>query len=307
MPRKSPNRIDIDRFRVPAGGKRFRLKDVDPASKHGLPDRERAESEMAADVARIDVLQETMYAQGKHGLLCVFQALDCGGKDGTIRKVFGAVDPIGIVSTSFKTPSAVELAHDYLWRAHKAVPPRGFLGIFNRSHYEECLVVRVHPEILAKQKLPPKLVTKDIWRDRFEDISAMERYLARNGIVILKFFLNVSKEEQRERFLERLEDPAKNWKFSLADIGERKLWDKYQAAYQDLIRHTSTKHAPWHIVPADHKWFARVVIGSAIVSALDKLDLNFPKVDKADRGEFKQVREALLAEEKGAAKVGKAK
>ena len=183
-----------------------------------------------------------------------------------------------------------------------ALPERGRIGIFNRSHYEECLVVRVHPEILAKQKIPPKLVTKDIWRDRFEDISAMERYVARNGTVILKFFLNVSREEQRERFLERLEDPAKNWKFSLADIGERKLWDKYQAAYQDLIRHTSTKHAPWHIVPADHKWFARVVIGSAIVAALDRLDLHFPKVDKADRGEFKQVREALLAEEKGGAK-----
>ena len=180
-----------------------------------------------------------------------------------------------------------------------ALPERGRIGIFNRSHYEECLVVRVHPEILAKQKIPPKLVTKDIWRDRFEDISAMERYVARNGTVILKFFLNVSREEQRERFLERLEDPAKNWKFSLADIGERKLWDKYQAAYQDLIRHTSTKHAPWHIVPADHKWFARVVIGSAIVAALDRLDLHFPKVDKADRSEFKQVREALLAEEKG--------
>jgi polyphosphate kinase 2 (PPK2 family) len=178
------------------------------------------------------------------------------------------------------------------------LPERGHIGIFNRSHYEECLVVRVHPEILAKQKLPSKLVTKDIWQDRFEDISGMERHLARNGTVILKFFLNVSKEEQRERFLDRLEEPAKNWKFSMADIGERKLWDKYQAAYQDVIRHTSTKHAPWIVVPADHKWFARVVIGSSIVAALDKLDLQFPEVDKADRSEFKQVREALEAEEK---------
>ena len=184
-----------------------------------------------------------------------------------------------------------------------ALPERGRIGIFNRSYYEECLVVRVHPEILAKQKIPRQLVTKDIWQDRFEDISAMERYLARNGTVILKFFLNVSKEEQRERFLERLEEPAKNWKFSMADIGERRLWDKYQAAYQDLIRHTSTRAAPWIVVPADHKWFARVVIGSSIVSALDKLDLHFPGVDKADRSEFKQVREALLKEEKG----GKAK
>jgi polyphosphate kinase 2 (PPK2 family) len=183
-----------------------------------------------------------------------------------------------------------------------ALPERGRIGIFNRSYYEECLVVRVHPEILAKQKIPQRLVTKDIWKERFEDISAMERYLTRNGTVILKFFLNVSKEEQRERFLERLEEPAKNWKFSMADIGERKLWAKYQAAYQDMIHHTASKQAPWIVVPADHKWFARVVIGSSIVAALDKLDLQFPKVDKADRSEFKQVREALLAEGKGAKK-----
>jgi len=188
-----------------------------------------------------------------------------------------------------------------MWRHVVALPQRGRIGIFNRSYYEECLVPRVHREILAKQKLPAKRVTRNIWRERFEDISAFERYLSRNGTVILKFFLNVSREEQRERFLERLEDPAKNWKFSMADIGERGLWAKYQAAYQELIRHTSTKQAPWHIVPADHKWFARVVIGSAIVSALDRLDLHFPKVDKADRSEFAKVREALLAEGKGKA------
>ena len=180
-----------------------------------------------------------------------------------------------------------------------ALPERGRIGIFNRSYYEECLVVRVHPDILAKEKLPPRLVTKNIWRERFEDISAMERYLARNGTVILKFFLNVSREEQRARFLDRLEQPAKNWKFSKADIAERALWPKYQAAYQEVIRHTSTRLAPWHVVPADHKWFARVVIGSTIVAALDKLDLRFPSVDKADRSEFKLVREALLAEGKG--------
>jgi polyphosphate kinase 2 (PPK2 family) len=183
-----------------------------------------------------------------------------------------------------------------------ALPERGRIGIFNRSYYEECLVVRVHPEILAKQKIPPKLVIRNIWRERFEDISAVERYLARNGTVILKFFLNVSKQEQRQRFLDRLEEPSKNWKFAMSDISERALWDKYQAAYQEVIRHTSTKAAPWHIVPADHKWFARVVIGSTIVAALDKLDLHFPKVDKAERSEFKQVREALLAEGKGGAK-----
>jgi PPK2 family polyphosphate:nucleotide phosphotransferase len=213
--------------------------------------------------------------------------------------VFEGVNPQGCEVTAFKVPSTKELDHDFLWRSMVALPERGRIGIFNRSYYEECLVVRVHPEILAKQKIPQKLVTKDIWKERFEDISAMERYLARNGTVILKFFLNVSKEEQRERFLERLEDPAKNWKFSLADIGERKLWAKYQAAYQDMIHHTASRAAPWIVVPADHKWFARVVIGSAIVSTLDKLDLHFPKVDKADRSEFKQVREALLAEEGG--------
>jgi PPK2 family polyphosphate:nucleotide phosphotransferase len=212
--------------------------------------------------------------------------------------VFEGVNPQGCEVTSFKQPSTKELDHDFLWRSMIALPERGRIGIFNRSHYEECLVVRVHPEILAKQKIPQALVTKDIWKERFEDISAIERYLARNGTVILKFFLNVSKEEQRERFLARLEDPAKNWKFSLADIGERGLWAKYQAAYQDLIRHTSSQTAPWIVVPADHKWFARVVIGSTIVAALDSLDLHFPKVDKADRSEFKQVREALLAEGK---------
>jgi PPK2 family polyphosphate:nucleotide phosphotransferase len=194
-----------------------------------------------------------------------------------------------------------------MWRSMTALPQRGRIGIFNRSYYEECLVVRVHPEILAKEKIPPKLMTRNIWRERFEDISAIERYLARNGTVILKFFLNVSKEEQRARFLERLDEPSKNWKFSMADVAERALWAKYQAAYQEMVRHTSTDLAPWHVVPADHKWFARLVIGSAIVSALDKLDLKFPKVDQASLQEFKQVRKALLAEGKGSAVKNNAK
>ena len=232
-------------------------------------------------------------------MLLVFQGMDASGKDSAIKSVFNGVNPQGCEVTSFKQPSSLELDHDFLWRSLIALPQRGRIGIFNRSHYEECLVVRVHPEILAKQKIPPKLVTKNIWRDRFEDISAVERYLARNGTVILKFFLHISKEEQRERFLARLEEPAKNWKFEMGDVKERALWGKYQAAYQEVIRHTSTRHAPWHIVPADHKWFARVVIGSTIVSALDKLDLHFPKVDKAELSEFKQVRQALLDEEKG--------
>jgi PPK2 family polyphosphate:nucleotide phosphotransferase len=189
-----------------------------------------------------------------------------------------------------------------MWRSAICLPERGRIGIFNRSYYEECLVVRVHPEILAKQRIPPKLVTKNIWRERFEDISAFERYLARNGTVVLKFFLNVSKDEQRQRFLDRLEEPAKNWKFSMADVAERKLWDRYQAAYQDMIRHTASAAAPWYVVPADRKWFARVVIGSVIVNALDKLDLQFPKVDKASLEEFKKVRVALENERKSAVK-----
>ena len=283
-------------FRYDGAGE-FHLKSHKTNEKGGL-DKEKATKIIEANRERLNDFQEKLYAQDRWSLLLIFQGMDAAGKDSAIKSVFEGVNPQGCEVTAFKQPSTKELDHDFLWRSMIALPERGRIGIFNRSHYEECLVVRVHPEILAKQKIPPKLVTKDIWRDRFEDISAMERYIARNGTVILKFFLNVSREEQRERFLERLEDPAKNWKFSLADIGERKLWDKYQAAYQDLIRHTSTKHAPWHIVPADHKWFARVVIGSAIVAALDKLDLHFPKVDKADRSEFKQVREALLAEEK---------
>jgi PPK2 family polyphosphate:nucleotide phosphotransferase len=228
--------------------------------------------------------------------------MDAAGKDSAIKSVFAGVNPQGCAVTSFKQPSTHELEHDFMWRSAVALPERGRIGIFNRSYYEECLVVRVHLEILAKEKLPPKLVTKNIWRERFEDISAFERYLTRNGTVILKFFLNVSKEEQRQRFLARLDQPSKNWKFSLADVAERALWGKYQAAYQEVVRHTSTAAAPWYVVPADHKWFARVVIGSAIVSALDALDLKFPKVDAGSLQEFKLVRKALLEEGKGEAK-----
>jgi PPK2 family polyphosphate:nucleotide phosphotransferase len=231
--------------------------------------------------------------------------MDAAGKYSAIKSVFAGVNPQGCEVTSFKQPSSHELDHDFMWRSTVALPERGRIGIFNRSYYEECLVVRVHPEILAKQKLPAKLVTRNIWRERFEDISAFERYLARNGTVVLKFFLNVSKQEQRERFLDRLDEPAKNWKFSMADISERGLWGKYQAAYQEVIRHTASRAAPWYVVPADHKWFARVVIGSAIVNALDGLDLKFPKVDTAMLEEFKVVRKALEDEDKKPAVVVK--
>jgi PPK2 family polyphosphate:nucleotide phosphotransferase len=287
-------------FRYDGSGE-FHLRSHKTGEKGGL-DKDKATRIIEANRERLNDFQEKLYAQDRWSLLLIFQGMDAAGKDSAIKSVFEGVNPQGCEVWSFKQPSTRELDHDFMWRSMIALPERGRIGIFNRSYYEECLVVRVHPEILAKQKIPQRLVTKDIWKERFEDISAMERYLTRNGTVILKFFLNVSKEEQRERFLERLEEPAKNWKFSMADIGERKLWAKYQAAYQDMIHHTASKQAPWIVVPADHKWFARVVIGSSIVTALDKLDLQFPKVDKADRSEFKQVREALLAEGKGTKK-----
>jgi PPK2 family polyphosphate:nucleotide phosphotransferase len=283
-------------FRYDGSGE-FHLKSHKTNERGGL-DKEEGEKIIEANRKRLSDFQEKLYAQDRWSLLLIFQGMDAAGKDSAIKSVFEGVNPQGCEVTAFKVPSSKELDHDFLWRAAVALPERGRIGIFNRSHYEECLVVRVHPEILAKQKLPPKLVTKDIWRERFEDIAAFERHLARNGTVILKFFLNVSKQEQRERFLDRLDQPAKNWKFNMGDIAERGLWAKYQAAYQDMIHHTGTRHAPWHVVPADHKWFARVVIGSTIVSALEKLDLHFPKVDRADRSEFKQVRQALLDEGK---------
>src|SRR5436190_13062478 len=282
------------------GSGEFHLKSHKTNEKGGL-DKEKGEKIIEANRKRLSDFQEKLYAQDRWSMLLIFQGMDAAGKDSAIKSVFDGVDPQGCEVTAFKVPSSKELDHDFLWRAAVALPERGRIGIFNRSHYEECLVVRVHPEILGKQKLPQQLVTKDIWRERFEDISAFERHLSRNGTVILKFFLNLSKGEQRERFLDRLEQPGKNWKFNMGDIGERALWSKYQAAYQDMIHHTSTKHAPWHVVPADHKWFARVVIGSTIVSALDRLNLQFPKVDKTDRSEFKQVRQALLDEEKASA------
>ena len=225
------------------------------------------------------------------------------GKDSAIKSVFDGVNPQGCeVTSSSSSRRRASYDHDYMWRSDARLPESGHIGIFNRSYYEECLVVRVHPATLAAQKIPAKLVTRNIWRERFEDISAFERYLARNGTVILKFFLNVSKQEQRKRFLDRLDEPAKNWKFSMADITERALWAKYQAAYQEVIRHTASGAAPWIVVPADHKWFARVVIGSAVVSALDALDLQFPKVDAAALAEFKRVRQALEHEGKKAVK-----
>lgn len=284
----------IEPYRID-GTKTFHLKGHDTHASGGLH-KETGKKIIEANRRRLQELQEKLYAQDRWSLLLIFQGMDAAGKDSAIKSVFDGINPQGCQVTSFKQPSTNELDHDFMWRSTIALPQRGRIGIFNRSYYEELLVVRVHPEVLAKQKIPQELVTKHIWRERFEDIAAFEKYLARNGTVVLKFFLNVSKEEQRERFLDRLDEPAKNWKFSAADIAERGLWDKYQDAYQDLIAHTSTEHAPWHVVPADRKWFSRVVIGSAIVDALERLDLKFPEVDGDALKEFKMVREALEKE-----------
>ncbi|MCA1373531.1 MULTISPECIES: polyphosphate kinase 2 family protein [Bradyrhizobium] len=292
---------ELDRYITPFrydGSGKFHLKDH-KSDERGDLDKEKALAILDANKKRLIAFQEKLYAQDRWSLLIVFQAMDAGGKDSAIKAIFEGINPQGCEVTAFKAPSSKELDHDFLWRHAVALPERGHIGIFNRSHYEECLVTRVHPEILAKQKLPPRLVTKNIWKERFEDISAFERYLCRNGTVVLKFFLNLSKEEQRERFLARLDDPAKQWKFSMDDIRERALWPRYQAVYQDIVRHTATSHAPWYVVPADHKWFARVVIGSVINAELEKLDLRFPRADKASLEEFKQVRKALEKEGTG--------
>jgi len=283
-------------FRVTDGAK-FRLKDVDPGDtlEYTDEDKPRAKEALAAGVETLATLQEMLYAQDRWGVLVLFQAMDAAGKDGAIKHVMSGVNPQGCQVHSFKAPSSEELDHDWLWRCMRALPERGRIGIFNRSYYEETLVTRVHPEFLARQKLPKSLVTKAIWEERFQDIRAFERYLARNGIVVVKFFLHLSKKEQKRRFLERLELPEKNWKFSANDAKERELWDDYMEAFEETVRGTATKHAPWHVVPADNKWFTRVVVAATIIDALAKLDLSFPKVDDAKRKELAAARKALLA------------
>jgi PPK2 family polyphosphate:nucleotide phosphotransferase len=286
---------DLKRYVTPFradGEQAFRLKSHRTDEKGDL-DKAAAKEIIEANRKRLAKVQECLYAAGHWAVLLIFQGMDAAGKDSAIEHVFSGVNPQGCDVASFKSPSTLELNHDFLWRNTMRLPERGRIGIFNRSYYEECLIVRVHPDVLAKQKIPPQLVTRNIWRERFEDINAYERYLSRNGTLILKFFLNVSKEEQRQRFLDRLTEPGKRWKFSMDDVAERQLWDKYQAAYQDVIAHTSTAVAPWYVVPADHKWFARVVIGSTIVSALEQLDLRYPKVSAEELNEFSKVRIAL--------------
>ena len=283
-------------FRVTDGN--FRLKDIDPKDTLDLKseDKPLAQEALATGIQALTVLQDMLYAQDRWGLLLIFQAMDAAGKDGAIKHVMSGVNPQGVQVYSFKAPSAEDLDHDFLWRCFKCLPERGRIGIFNRSYYEETLVVRVHPEFLAGQKVPPELLTKNIWKERFQDIRSFERYLSRNGILIRKFFLHVSKKEQKRRFLERVENGAKNWKFSANDLKERGFWGQYMEAYEDMIRQTATPEAPWFVVPADNKWFTRVVIAAAVIDGLASLDLSYPKVSKEKVKELAAVREELLKE-----------
>ncbi len=281
-------------FRI-TDGKSFRLKQVDPADtlNFGSDEKPKAQQALAASVELLAKLQDKLYAQDRWAVLIIFQAMDAAGKDGAIKHVMSGVNPQGCEVSSFKAPSAEELDHDFLWRCAKRLPERGRIGIFNRSYYEETLVVRVHPNFLAGQKLPPDVETKDLWKRRFQDITNFERYLSHNGILMLKFFLHVSKEEQRQRFLARIDDPGKNWKFSLNDVREREHWDEYMDAYEDTIRHTASKLAPWYVVPADNKWFTRLVVASAIVTNLNGLDLDYPTLDEEGLKTLAEAKQAL--------------
>jgi PPK2 family polyphosphate:nucleotide phosphotransferase len=279
-------------YRVDDGAK-FRLKDFDPGDTGRIRSKEQAGQLLTQGIASLAELQDKLYAQDRWGLLLIFQAMDAAGKDGAIKHVMSGVNPQGCQVYSFKAPSTEEMNHDYLWRTTQRIPERGRIGIFNRSYYEEVLVVRVHPELLKNSRIPPALLTKDIWKDRFQDINGFERYLWRNGIVTRKFFLNVSKKEQKRRFLDRLQHPEKNWKFSSADVRERQCWDDYMKAYEDMIAHTASPHAPWYVVPADNKWFTRVAVAAAIVDALEDLKLAYPEVDPGKRKELRTA-QALL-------------
>ena len=277
-------------------GKKFRLKDIDPGDTAWLKDEHKplAEQALKEGVEALAELQERLYAQDRRSVLLIFQAMDAAGKDGAIKHVMSGINPQGCQVFSFKAPTSEDLDHDYLWRCLKCLPERGRIGIFNRSYYEETLVVRVHPELLEKQKLPPELVTKSIWNERFEDIRNLEQYLSRNGVIVRKFFLHVSKKEQLKRFLSRLDEPSKNWKFAFADAEERGHWGDYMQAYEDMIRNTATQESPWYVIPADNKWFTRTAVAAAVIDTLSSLELHYPKVDEAKRRELASVRDALL-------------
>jgi len=279
-------------------GKEFRIRDFDPADTGDLKNKDHAKALLEATSESMIEMQEKLYAQNQWSLLLVLQGLDAAGKDGVIKHVMSGVNPQGCDVWPFKTPTREELDRDFLWRTHKCVPERGKIGIFNRSYYEEVLVTRVHSKLLKQGHIPERLITKDIWEERYEDINAHERYLSRNGVVIRKFFLHLSKGEQKKRFLERLDDPTKNWKFSMADIEERGYWKAYQEAYEKMVQNTATKHSPWYVVPADNKWFTRLVVAAAIVETLHGLDLAFPGADKEKKKELGTVRYSLLHEKK---------
>jgi PPK2 family polyphosphate:nucleotide phosphotransferase len=289
--------MDLDWFRVPPG-QRVRLDRWSTDHTRGLKGKEAGRQLMATNLERLTLEQGRLYAQDQYALLVIFQAMDAAGKDSTIRHVMSGVDPQGVHVTSFKAPSSKEIDHDYLWRSVVAMPERGMIGIHNRSYYEEVLVVKVHPEFLEPQRIPPPLVGKRLWDERYQDIRAFERHLARSGTVVLKFFLHVSRAEQRRRFLERIEERDKNWKFSAADVRERAHWDAYMDAYETMIRETSSPSAPWYVVPADNKWYTRVVVAGAIVDALERLDLHFPTLGKAQAAELAAARKALIADRK---------
>jgi len=293
---KSPTTLNLlKRYRV-QHGREFRLRDFDPTDTHGLHLEAEAATLLSGSVARLSEMQEKLYAQDRWAFLLIFQAMDAAGKDSVIRHVMSGVNPQGCEVHSFKQPSAEELSHDFLWRASKVLPQRGYIGIFNRSYYEDVLIVRVHPELLSAERVPPSLITKRIWRERFDDIVAFEKYLHRNGTVVRKFFLNVSKKEQKQRFLKRLDEPDKNWKFSEDDVREREHWDDYADAYEDMIRHTASEEAPWFVVPADNKWFTRLVVASVINDTLASLNLRYPKMDRQRQKELKLARKLLLKE-----------
>lgn len=290
------NGVNTDRFRV-RSRQRVDLRRYDPGDTGRFEHKEQAAGKLEKDLERLVALQRKLYAHHRWALLLIFQAMDAAGKDSVIAHVMSGLDPQGTDVHAFKRPSDEDLEHDYLWRTAKVLPERGRIGIFNRSYYEEVLVVRVHEDVFAAQKLPAPLVTRRIWRDRYEDINAFERHLARNGTVIRKFFLHVSKEEQRKRFLDRLDDPAKNWKFDAADLRERERWDDYMRAYARTLSSTSTKHAPWFIVPADHKWFTRAVIAQVVIETLEGLDLKFPPLSKSHLTALEEARAKLKAEQ----------
>jgi PPK2 family polyphosphate:nucleotide phosphotransferase len=279
-----------------ANGQKFRLDEVDPGETRWVKDADEADDLLKEGIDVLSDLQEKLYAHDRWALLLIFQAMDAAGKDSTIKHVMSGVNPQGVHVSSFKQPSPEEIDHDYNWRTHKQLPERGRIGIFNRSYYEETIVVRVHKAYLDGERLPEALVTPHIWKERYEDINAFERYASRNGIVIRNFFLHVSKDEQRQRFLKRIEEPSKNWKFSMGDVRERAYWDDYMKAYEDTIRHTATADAPWYVVPADHKWFARLVVAAAVIDALDDMNLEYPTLDAAKQHELEEARRLLHAE-----------